>query len=89
MSSPSRKLQKIQKTKKEKVRQYNCTYSKFGFTKAPHDATRPMCFVCGSIFSNEAMKPSQLQDHLNRMHPNKIGSDFKKLWDKNYNSISF
>ena len=34
------------------------------------------------VFSNEAMKPSRLQDHLNRMHPNKIGSDFKKLRDE-------
>ena len=25
------------------------------------------------------MKPNRLQDHLNGMHPNKIGCDFKKL----------
>ena len=79
MSSPVRKLQNIQKIKKVKVRQFNCTYLKFGFTTAPHDAICPMCLVCGSIFSNEAMKPSRLQHHLNRMHSNKIGSDFKKL----------
>ena len=81
MSSPSRKLQKIQKIKKVKLPQYNCTYIilTFGFTTAPHDSTRLMCLVCGSIFSNEAMKPSRFQDHLNRMHTNNIGSDFKKL----------
>ena len=55
---------------------------KFGFTTALHDATRPMCLGCGSIFSKEAMKPSRLQDHLHRMHPNKIGSDFNKLRDE-------
>ena len=79
MSSPARKLQKIHKIKKVKVNQKNCTYLKFGFTTAPHDTTRPMCLVCGSIFSYEAMKPSRLRGYLNRMHPNKIGSDFKKL----------
>ena len=62
MSSPIRKLQKIQKVKKVKVRQYNSTYLKFSFTTAPHDVTRPMDLVCGFIFSNEAMKPSRLQD---------------------------
>ena len=82
MSSPSRKLQKIQKIKKVKVRQYICTYLKFGFTTARHDATRPMCLVCGSIFTNEAIKPNRLLHHLNRMHPNKISSDFKKLRDE-------
>ena len=44
--------------------------------------TLPVLCVCGSIFSNGAIKLSQLQDHLNRMHPNKIGSEFKKLRDE-------
>ena len=79
MSSPTRKLQKIEKIKKVKERQYNSTYLKFGFTTAPHDAPRPRCLVCGSVFCNDTMKPSGLQEHLNRMHANKIGSDFKKL----------
>ena len=35
--------------------------------------------ACGSIFTDEAMKSSRLQTHLNRMPPNKIGNDFKKL----------
>ena len=74
-------MQKIKNTKKMKVHQYNCTYLKFGFTTAPHNATCLMCLVWGSIFSNEAMKQSQLLDHLNKMNPNKIGSDFKKLQD--------
>ena len=65
--------------KKVKVRQYNCTHLKFGFTTIPHDATLPMCLVCSSIFTKEAMKPSRLQEHRNRMHPHTIGSDFKKL----------
>ena len=68
MSSPSRKLQKIQKANKVKVGQYNCTYLKFGFTTAPHDATHPR--------GNEAESTPRPP---NRMHPNKISSDFKKL----------
>ena len=47
-----------------------------------------MCLVCGSIFFNEAMKPTRLEDHLNRMHANKIGSDFKKLLDENAKQAS-
>ena len=38
-----------------------------------------MCLICGSVFSNEAMKPSRLKDHLNRMHPHKINCDFRKM----------
>ena len=59
MSSPTRKLQKFRKIKKVKVRQYNCAYLKFGFTTAPHDATRPMSLVCGSIFSDRASHRSR------------------------------
>ena len=30
-----------------------------------------MCLLCQKTFSNEAMKPSRLQDHLNKMHSDK------------------
>ena len=60
MSSSTRKLQKIEKIKKVKVPHYKNTYLNFGITTAPHDAPRPICLVCGSVFSNEAIKPSQL-----------------------------
>ena len=58
MFLPTRKLPKIEKITKVKMCQYNSTYLTFGFTTVPHDATRPTCLVCGSVFSNEAMKPS-------------------------------
>ena len=51
MSSPTRKLQKIE-IKRVKVRQYYSTYLKFGFTTKPYDATHPMCLTCGSVFSS-------------------------------------
>ena len=90
MFSPPRKLEKIQKIKKVKVRQQNCNNLKFGFATTRHGATRPMCLACGSIFFNEAMKPSRLHDHLNKLHPDKSGSDFKKLRDKkNKNKLQF
>jgi len=73
-TQPPSKLQK-----KSKVRRYDYNYLNFGFVTAPHDSSRPMCILCDATFSNEAMKPSRLKDHLKRKHPNKIGSDFKKL----------
>ena len=78
-SSSSQPPAKLRKIKKVKVRHYDSNYLKFGFVTAPHDSSRPMCLVCGSILSNEAMKPSRLKDHLKRKHPNKIRSDFQKL----------
>lgn len=78
-ASPPATLQTVIKTKSTKVRRYSITYLDFGFTTSPHDVTRPMCLLCGSVFSNEAMKPSRLKDHFTRMHPNEINTDFKKL----------
>jgi len=31
----------------------------------------PMCLLCNKVFSNEAMKPSRLQEHLHKVHPDK------------------
>ncbi|KAE9522795.1 hypothetical protein AGLY_016836 [Aphis glycines] len=30
-----------------------------------------MCLICNKVFSNEAMKPSRLQEHLQKVHPDK------------------
>ncbi|KAI6647537.1 SCAN domain protein [Oopsacas minuta] len=38
-----------------------------------------MCHICCSLFSNEAMELSRLKDHLNRLHPSKLNSYFKKM----------
>ena len=51
-----------------------------------------MCLICGSLFSNEAMKPSRLKDHLTRLHSCKLNADFKKIkadWEKQRNIKAF
>jgi zinc finger BED domain-containing protein 5/7/8/9 len=44
-----------------------------------------MCLICERSFSNEAMKPSRLNEHLQKMHPDRAGKDlayFQSLRDK-------
>ena len=47
-------------------------YLAFGFVESPHDQKQPMCRVCNNSFSNEAMKPSTLAEHLKRKHSDKV-----------------
>ena len=37
----------------------------------------PMCLLCERVFSNEAMKPSILIDHLRNAHPDKTEKPLK------------
>lgn len=60
---------------KKKCRQYNIEYLKYGFTKSPTNQLLPMCLICQKVFSNEAMKPSRLQEHLNKIHADKKDKD--------------
>ena len=72
----------------KKCRQYDLSYLEFGFIPSPNDNTKPMCLICGSLFSNEAMKPSRLKDYLTRLHPSELNADFKKIkadWEKQRN----
>ena len=71
--------------KVKKCRQYDLSYLEFGFIPSPNDNTKPMCLICGSLFSNEAMKPNRLKDHLTRLHSSKLNADLKKIkadWEK-------
>ncbi|CAH1981926.1 unnamed protein product [Acanthoscelides obtectus] len=36
-----------------------------------------MCLLCNKVLGNDAMKPSKLQDHLRRCHPDKTEKDLK------------
>ena len=65
--------------KVKKCRQYDLGYLEFGFISSPNDNIKPMCLICGSLFSNEAMKPSRLKDQLTRLHSSKLNADFKKI----------
>src|SRR4029434_4059746 len=54
-----------QQRKREKTRKYSNNYLKFGFTYKETDGGElPVCVVCSSVLSNESMKPSKLQRHL-------------------------
>lgn len=70
---------------KKKCRQYSLLYLKYGFTHSPVNPSLPMCLLCQKVFSNEAMKPSRLQEHLNKMHTDKKDKDlsyFQELQKK-------
>lgn len=56
---------------KKKRRQYSAEYIKYGFIENPTNPSSPLCLICRKTFSNEAMKPSRIQDHLNKVHPDK------------------
>ncbi|VVC42718.1 Hypothetical protein CINCED_3A003924, partial [Cinara cedri] len=43
----------------------------YGFIPSPYNVQLPMCLLCNRILSNEAMKPSRLQEHLQKIHPDK------------------
>ncbi|KAI5152824.1 hypothetical protein ENBRE01_3037 [Enteropsectra breve] len=69
----------------KKNRQYKPEFIRYGFIPCPTNQALPMCLICEKSLSNEAMKPSRLQDHLIRVHPDKKDNDinyFKELEDK-------
>ena len=57
--------------KKKKCIQYSVEYLQYGIVQAPQSQQQPMCLLCENTFSNEAMKPSRLLDHFNKIHPDK------------------
>ncbi|KRZ15985.1 SCAN domain-containing protein 3 [Trichinella zimbabwensis] len=62
---------------KKKSRQYSQEYLKFGFIASFSNETMPMCLLCQKVFSNNAMKPSKIKDHLERVHPDKKNKDIE------------
>lgn len=63
-----------EKSRKVVVRKYDPDYIKYGFTMAGSDVEpKAQCVECAEILSNEALKPSKLQRHLNTRHPNSAG----------------
>ena len=58
---------------KKKWRQCSVEYLKYGFIQSPTNPQQPMCLVCEKNFFNEAMKPSRLLEHLQKIHPDKSG----------------
>lgn len=70
---------------KKKCRQYSIEYLNYGFIASPTNAQLPLCLLCEQVFSNEAMKPSRLKEHLMKIHPDKANRErpfFQALKDK-------
>ncbi|KAK4319477.1 hypothetical protein Pmani_009580 [Petrolisthes manimaculis] len=67
---------------KKKCRQYSQKYMKYGLTTSLTNDTMPLCLLCEKTFSNDAMKPAKMKDHLERVHSDKKNKDldyFKTL----------
>ena len=74
-----------QQQAKKKCRQYSVEYLKYGFVSAPQNQQQPMCLLCEKVFSNEAMKPSRLLEHLTKIHSDKVDKNiayFQSLREK-------
>ena len=74
-----------QQQAKKKCRQYSVEYLKYGFVSAPQNQQQPMCLLCEKVFSNEAMKPSRLLEHLTKKHSDKADKNiayFQSLREK-------
>lgn len=70
---------------KKKCRQYSQEYLKYGFIPSVTNDTMPLCLLCEKTFSNDAMKPAKMKDHLERVHSDKKNKDldyFKTLKEK-------
>ena len=70
---------------KKKCRQYSVEYLKYGFVSESHSQQQSMCLLHEKVFSNEAMKPSRLFEHLTKMHSDKADKNvayFQSLREK-------
>ncbi|CAL4084716.1 unnamed protein product, partial [Meganyctiphanes norvegica] len=75
---------------KKKCRQYNAEYIQHGFVPSPSNQQHHMCLLCGKMFSNVAMQPSRLREHLHRVHPSEADKGvayFQSLYDKQKKKI--
>ena len=62
-------------TSKRKMRQYSEEYLGYGFIPSFTNASLPMCLLCEKTFANDAMKPSKMKDHQERMHADSLDYD--------------
>jgi hypothetical protein len=47
---------------KKKCREYGIEYLNYNFIQSLTNITLPMCLICQKNFTDEAMKPSRLQE---------------------------
>uniref|UniRef100_A0A667XAV2 C2H2-type domain-containing protein n=1 Tax=Myripristis murdjan TaxID=586833 RepID=A0A667XAV2_9TELE len=56
-----------------KKRLYKEEYMMYGFTSTDSDPQQPLCFLCGEVLSNHAMKPAHMQRHQSTRHQSSVG----------------
>ncbi|KAI6658867.1 SCAN domain-containing protein 3 [Oopsacas minuta] len=80
------KSDKLGKRGCTKIRNYDISFIRFGFTSIFKDGLqKPQCVVCGEVLSNEALKPSKLSKHLQTKHKELISKPvefFKRKRDE-------
>ena len=54
---------------KKKCRQYDSSYTAYGFVYSETNPLLPQCLVCGVRLTNASMKPAKLSNHLKTRHP--------------------
>ena len=55
---------------------YSETFLKWGFTSIiDKGIEKPQCVLCEKVLTAESMKPSKLQSHLSKVHPNSANED--------------
>ena len=53
-----------------KKRGYDDSYIQYGFTSIIiNREKRPQCVTCSKALSNDSMKPTKLEQHLQNVHP--------------------
>lgn len=58
-------------SKNKKCRKYSIKYLKFGFIAPSTNAKLPLYLICEKTFSNGAMKPSRIKEHVIKKHSDK------------------
>ncbi|KAE9542272.1 hypothetical protein AGLY_003399 [Aphis glycines] len=72
----------------KECKKYSIEYLKFGVIVSPTNEKLPLCLICEKTFSNKAMKPSRMKEHLMKKHSDKSNknilyfSDLKNKFEK-------
>ena len=57
-------------------RKFNQDFIKYGFTSfSDRDEKKGQCVICYRVLCNESLRPSKLQNHLEKNHPGLKGKD--------------